>query len=139
MLLFRESIPSTWVTHVMADLLSLLVDHAHLERKAATPALNLEKYRLLFDRVHELNAVAIEEFQHYGLVHRLLQRRGIPFAEPQPSPWTKGLIRSIRNGVQGQVIDRLVVCALNEGRSCDKFQALACALAPVDPELGSFY
>ena len=47
--------------------------------QAATSALNLEKYRLLFDRVHELNAIAIEELQHFELVLGLLRRRGIPF------------------------------------------------------------
>ena len=65
MLLFREPVPTEWTGRVLADLPSVLVDHAHLERKAATSALNLEKYRLLFDRVHELNAIAIEELQHF--------------------------------------------------------------------------
>lgn len=139
MLLFREPVPADWVGRVLADLPSVLVDHAHLERKAATSALNLEKYRLLFDRVHELNAIAIEELQHFELVLGLLKRRGIPFAEPQPSPWIKGLMRAVRQGVQGQVIDHLVVCSLIEGRSCEKFQLLARALEGVDDELAVFY
>jgi len=139
MLLFREPVPTEWLGRVLADLPSVLVDHAHLERKAATSALNLEKYRVLFDRVHELNAIAIEELQHFELVLGLLKRRGIPFAEPQPSPWIKGLMRAVRQGVQGQVIDHLVVCSLIEGRSCEKFQLLARALEGVDDELAAFY
>ncbi len=139
MLLFREPIPADWSDRVLADLPAVLVDHAHLERKAATSALNLEKYRLLFDRVHELNAIAIEELQHFELVLQLLRRRGIPFSEPQPSPWIKGLMRAVRTGIQEQVIDHLVVCALIEGRSCEKFQWLGRLLEVRDPELASFY
>ncbi len=104
----------------------------------ATSALTLEKYRQL-DRVHELNAIAIEELEHFELVLALLKRRGIPFSEPQPSPWIKGLMRAVRPGIQGQVIDHLVVCALIEGRSCEKFQILARELESRDPELAAFY
>jgi tRNA 2-(methylsulfanyl)-N6-isopentenyladenosine37 hydroxylase len=139
MLLFREPIPVGWFRRVLSDLPAVLVDHAHLERKAATSALNLEKYRMLFDRVHELNAIAIEELQHFELVLKLLERRGIPFSEPQPSPWIKGLMREVRGGIQGQVIDHLVVCALIEGRSCEKFQLLAHKLEVIDAELSAFY
>jgi tRNA-(ms[2]io[6]A)-hydroxylase len=123
----------------MANLPAVLVDHAHLERKAATSALNLEKYRLLFDEVHQLNAIAIEELQHFELVLGLLRERGIPFSEPHPSPWISGLMRSIRRGVQEQVIDHLLCCALIEGRSCEKFQILARELVGIDDTLARFY
>jgi len=43
MLLFREKPPADWLPKVLANLPAVLVDHAHLERKAATSALNLEK------------------------------------------------------------------------------------------------
>ena len=139
MLLFREKFPAEWLPKVLANLPDVLVDHAHLERKAATSALNLEKYRDLFPRVEELNAIAIEELQHFRLVLELLKRRGIPFGQPYPSPWIAGLMRSVRNGQRHQVIDHLICCSLVEGRSCEKFQVLARALANVDPELSNFY
>jgi tRNA-(ms[2]io[6]A)-hydroxylase len=139
MLLFREKVPADWLPKVKANLPAVLVDHAHLERKAATSALNLEKFRQLFDRVHELNAIAIEELQHFELVLGLLRRRGIPFGEPRPSPWIRGLMRAVRSGIQGQVIDHLIACALIEARSCEKFQFLAEGLRDEDPELAAFY
>lgn len=138
-LLFRATYPADWLPRVKANLPAVLVDHAHLERKAATSALNLEKYRLLFHRVHELNAIAIEELQHFELVLRLLERRGIPFSEPRPSPWITGMMRSVRKGIQEQVIDHLICCALIEGRSCEKFQVLANELKDAEPELAGFY
>src|ERR1700742_3680984 len=139
MLLFREIVSPDWLPKVMANLPAVLVDHAHLERKAATSALNIEKYRDLYSRVEELNAIAIEELQHFQLVLDLLKRRGIPFGQPHPSPWITGLMRSIRSGQRKQVIDHLICCALVEGRSCEKFQFLATELKSIDPELAQFY
>jgi tRNA 2-(methylsulfanyl)-N6-isopentenyladenosine37 hydroxylase len=139
MLLFREKIPADWVPKVLANLPAVLVDHAHLERKAATSALNLEKHRALYDRVDELNAIAIEELQHFQLVLDLLKKRGIPFGQPYASPWIKGLMRAVRNGRQEQVIDHLICAALIEARSCEKFQVLGRELASRDEELAGFY
>jgi tRNA 2-(methylsulfanyl)-N6-isopentenyladenosine37 hydroxylase len=138
-LLFREKIPADWWPKVKANLPAVLVDHAHLERKAATTALNLEKYRDLYGHVEELNGIAIEELQHFQLVLNLLKRRGIPFSQPHPSPWITGLMRSVRNGNRHQAVDHLICCALIEGRSCEKFQFLAEALKQIDPELAGFY
>jgi tRNA 2-(methylsulfanyl)-N6-isopentenyladenosine37 hydroxylase len=139
MLLWREPIPGDWLPRVLGNLPAVLVDHAHLERKAATTAINLEKYRELFPHVGELNAIAIEELQHFQLVLDLLKRRGIPFGQPHPSPWIAGLMRSIRHGTRQQVIDHLICCAFIEGRSCEKFQLLAGALREIDPDLAQFY
>src|SRR5438876_8300202 len=139
MLLFREKVPADWLPKVLTNLPAVLVDHAHLERKAATSALNLEKYRDLYSRVEELNTIAIEELQHFQLVLDLLKRRGIPFGEPYPSPWIAGLMRAVRNGQRLQVIDHLICCALIEGRSCEKFQILARELGIIDAGLAKFY
>src|SRR4029453_16963436 len=135
MLLFREKPPSEWLPKVLSNLPAVLVDHAHLERKAATTALNLEKYRDLYPMVEQLNAIAIEELQHFQLVLDLLKRRGIPFGQPYPSPWITGLMKSVRNGQRHQAIDHLICCSLIEGRSCEKFQFLAVELKNIDSEL----
>src|SRR3954469_8439328 len=102
MLLFREKIPPDWLPKVLANLPAVLVDHAHLERKAATTALNLEKYRDLYGCVEELNAIAIEELQHFQLVLGLLKNRGIPFGQARPSPWISGLMHAVRKGTRPQ-------------------------------------
>ena len=139
MLLFREKVPADWLPKVLANLPAVLVDHAHLERKAATTALNLEKYRDLYERVGELNAIAIEELQHFQLVLNLLKARGIAFGQPYPSKWITGLMRSIRNGQRHQAVNHLICCAFIEGRSCEKFQILALELRGIDAELAEFY
>ncbi|MFM2081525.1 MAG: hypothetical protein RL380_216 [Verrucomicrobiota bacterium] len=139
MLLFREKFPADWLPRVIDHLPAVLVDHAHLERKAATTAINLEKYHELFPHVEALNAIAIEELQHFQLVLNLLKARGIPFGPPQPSPWIKGLMRAVRKGQRHQAVDHLICGSLIEGRSCEKFQVLADALKTRDPELAAFY
>jgi tRNA-(ms[2]io[6]A)-hydroxylase len=139
MLLWREKLPADWLPKVRNNLPAVLVDHAYLERKAATTALNLEKYVELFDRVSELNAIAIEELQHFELVLRLLRERNIPFGGAQRSPWISGMMSAIRKGRRHQVIDHLIVCALIEGRSCEKFQILAEGVRDLDAPLADFY
>src|SRR5437879_8576143 len=102
MLLFREKVPADWLPKVLDNLPAVLVDHAHLERKAATSALNLEKYRDLYQSVAALNTIAIEELQHFQLVLDLLQRRGISFSQPFTSPWITGLMPGVPNGQRTQ-------------------------------------
>jgi tRNA-(ms[2]io[6]A)-hydroxylase len=139
MLLWRKKIPETWLPKVRSDLAAVLIDHAHLERKAATSALNLEKYVELHGNLSELNAIAIEELQHFELVLQLLRERRIPFASPQRSPWISGMMNAVRKGRRHQVIDHLIVCSLIEGRSCEKFQILAEGVRDLDSRLADFY
>jgi tRNA-(ms[2]io[6]A)-hydroxylase len=139
MLLWREKLPDSWLPKVRSRLPAVLVDHAHLERKAATTALNLEKYQELFPHVRELNAIAIEELQHFEQVLVLLEERGIPFGQPIRSPWISAMMAAVRKGRREQVIDHLMVCALIEGRSCEKFQILAEGVRDLDPKLADFY
>ena len=139
MLLWHQKIPETWIEQVRANLPAVLVDHAHLERKAATAALNMEKYVELFDQVSVLNSIAIEELQHFELVLGLLRQRGIAFGPPKRSPWISGMMHALRKGRAHQAIDHLVICALIEARSCEKFQILSRELRDLDPELAKFY
>jgi tRNA 2-(methylsulfanyl)-N6-isopentenyladenosine37 hydroxylase len=139
MLMFRATVPHDWAESIRRHIPEVLLDHAHLERKAATSALSLEKYRDLYSRVEELNAIALEELQHFQLVCNLLRQRGIPYGPPRASPWISGLMRGVRPGHRFQVIDHLICCSLVEGRSCEKFQLLARFLESSDPELAAFY
>ena len=139
MLMLRAKPPESWLPKIIANLGAVLVDHAHLERKAAKSALSLQRYQQLAGRLGELTAIAIEEVEHFNLVLKLLDERGIPFGQAISSPWIAGIMNTVRKGRNEQVIDHLLCAAMIEGRSCEKFQILAEALVTVDAPLDKFY
>jgi len=120
----------------MADLPTLLEDHCQCELKAASNALamigrNPEKEALV-DRMQRL---AKEELQHYAQIRELMAEREIPHRRPQSSPYLAGLQAAKRGGSYA-LMDLLVVSAIVEARSCERFVVLAGALLEtrVDPE-----
>ena len=80
----------------------------------------------------DMNAIAIEELQHFDQVLDLLASRSWPLLAPMRSPWISGMMSEVRKGRRHQVIDHLVVCSLIEGRSCEKFQILAEGVRDLD-------
>ena len=139
MLMLRAKPPETWHIKVMANLDQVLVDHAHLERKAAQSALKLQRYVELTNSLNVLTDIAIEELEHFNLVLKLLKQRGIFFGKAISSPWISGMMSAVRKGLNEQVIDHLICAAMIEGRSCEKFQILSNLLRNVDDYLSGFY
>lgn len=129
-----------WAAYALAHLDEVLVDHGHLERKAAGTAV-----RLLFqypDRAAlqaPLSALAREELAHFEGVLEQLARRGVAFGRQQPSSYAGRLRAEARSRDPERLIDTLLCCALIESRSCERLGLLAEALARVDPELAHFY
>jgi len=127
-----------WVETALSDIDELLLDHAHCERKAAGMAL-----RLMFrypDRpfLHDpLSRLAREELAHYEEVLRALAARGGSIRRQRPSPYAGRLYHCVRSAEPERLVDTLLVCALIEARSCERFQLLADAID--DPGLRSLY
>ena len=139
MLMLRAKPPESWLPKIIANLGAVLLDHAHLERKAAKSALSLQRYQQLAGRLGERTAIAIEELEHFHSVLKLLTEREIPFGKAISSPWISGIMNTVRKGRNEQVIDHLLCAAMIEGRSCEKFQILAESLVSVDAPLAKFY
>ena len=110
-----------------------------MERKAAQSALKLQRYQQLADSLPKLTEIAIEELEHFNLVLKILDDRGMALGQAISSPWISGMMNSVRKGRNEQVIDHLHCAAMIEGRSCEKFQLLSEALRPVDAHLAKFY
>ena len=68
MLMLRSKPPESWLSKVLANLDAVLVDHAHLERKAAQSALKLQRYQQLAGSLPELTEIAIEELEHFNFM-----------------------------------------------------------------------
>ena len=124
----------------MADPISLLIDHAFLEKKAATNALELLTRwpnDWLEGWVEAMTAVARDEVSHLNQVTRLLARKGGRLDRFHKNPYANSLRELVRKGEPTELLDRLLVAALIEARSSERFSVLASASE--DDELASFY
>lgn len=124
----HSTTPLAWARAVLADPLALLVDHAFLEKKAANNALELMT-RWPGDWVpgwaETMTAVARDEAAHLAQVTRCITRRGGRLARVHKNPYANELRLLVRKGGTGETVDRLLVAALIEARSCERFGVLA--------------
>lgn len=118
----------------------LLLEQAHLEKKAAAAAVAF-LFRLPVDAAAQrrLSRLAREELVHFERTLRLLQARGIAFAAQAPSAYAERLKRAIARDLPQRLVDELLVAAIIEARSHERMQLLAAACADLDPELAAFY
>ena len=132
--------PAEWGRAVLAEPVRLLTDHAFLEKKAATNALELLTRwpgDWLPGWVETMTAVARDETAHLAQVTRILLRRGGRLDRVHKNPYANSLRLLVRKGDPAEILDRLLVSALIEVRSCERFAVLAAASA--DAELAGFY
>jgi len=129
--------PSAWVDAALADLDTLLIDHANCEKKAAATAMHL-LYRHVdkSDLLVTMARLAREELLHFQQVVNLLDERGVVYRRLSPSRYAAGLREHIRHEEQGGLLDILLIGALVEARSCERFARLVPAL---DDGLARFY
>jgi tRNA-(ms[2]io[6]A)-hydroxylase len=135
--LASDSSPA-WLAAALSDVDTLLLDHAHCEKKAASTAIGLIfRYPEAPGLVEALSPLAREELEHLELVVALLRRRGLPFTHLQPSEYAGLLMRAVRRGEPERLFDTLLCCSLIEARSCERMKLLSESLP--DPELAAFY
>jgi tRNA-(ms[2]io[6]A)-hydroxylase len=128
----RTRTDASWAPYVLATPLALLDDHAHLERKAAANALELLQRWPGPDPgppeawTRALSAIARDETDHLRDVLALLSRRGGGISRVHGNPYASALRALVRTGTgPDEVVDRLLVSALIEARSCERFERLA--------------
>ena len=132
--------PIEWGRAVLADPISLLIDHAFLERKAANNAMELLTRwpnDWIEGWVETMAGVARDETAHLAQVMRLLLDRGGRLDRTHKNSYANSLRLLVRKGEPAEVLDRLLVSALIEVRSCERFAVLAAASE--DSELALFY
>ena len=128
----------TWVERALSDVDTILLDHAHCEKKAASTAINLIfRYQHRPELMVPLSELAREELEHFEMVISLLKARGIAFKPLAPSPYAKRLRSAARDKDPERLLDILLCCAIIEGRSCERMKILSENLA--DQELCEFY
>lgn len=140
MLQLRYDTPRAWCEVARRDVEALLVDHAHLEKKAAGTAVTL---LFRYPAEHRLQAplaeLAREELEHFGVVLAELERRGWSLRRQRASAYAGRLHRAVRAGERERLLDTLLVAALIEARSCERFTLLADDFAERDSALAELY
>lgn len=131
----------SWVDAVEGDLDRMLRDHAHCELKAAQSALSLVARFAgeVPELVAPLLALAHEETEHFDQVHQHIQARGGVMSLPDSDLYVAALRKAASRdlGDRPVLLDRLLVSALVEARSCERFKLLAERLK--DATLRNFY
>ena len=117
-----------------------LVDHAYCEQKAASSCIslivNFYEFRELVDM---LTPVVAEEWNHFERVMEQIRKRGFQFGKPRKDEYVIKLSGFVKKGGSraDQLVEYLLMNALIEARSCERFKLLSKNLE--DEELKKFY
>lgn len=129
--------PDQWIQNALDNQSLLLLDHANCEKKAASTAINLMfRYVGDFDMMHKMSRLAREELRHYEQVMQIMEKRNIAYEQITPGRYAGGLRKIVRTHEPARYIDTLIIGAIIEARSCERFAKLAPYL---DEELQTFY
>lgn len=146
--MFCLKVPSDphWAKEASKRFDAVLVDHAHCEMKAASNAMSLAtRYPRNLTMVRALTDLAKEELDHFQRVLDFLERRNLELSTPEVDEYAAELRKAMKSvppaGLpESKLVDRLLVGALIEARSCERFKLLLEEIAAEDdPELHAFY
>ena len=129
-----------WVNLAEKSLEEILTDHAYCEQKAATSCISLiQRYPEKEELVNELSPIVTEEWGHFRLVLQELHKRKLKLGKQRKDEYVNKLLQfEIKGGKEDErLLDKLLICALIEARSCERFKRLSEGLD--DEYLKNFY
>lgn len=129
-----------WVNIAEMNIEDILVDHAYCEQKAASSCISLIiNFHEFHQLVDMLTPVVAEEWGHFERVLEQIRKRGFVFGKPRKDEYVVKLLEFVRKGGSrvDQLVEHLLMNALIEARSCERFKILSKHLS--DQELKNFY
>ncbi len=129
-----------WATLVEESIQDILTDHAYCEQKAASQCISLivlyPDKKLL---VEKLSPIVTEEWGHFRMVLKELEKRSLELGWPRKDEYVTQLSSFMNKGGRRHevLLEKLLVCALIEARSCERFRLLSENIK--DDELKDFY
>lgn len=133
----KSPTPTKWLETAISQLDILLVDHALCEKKAASSAISLmHRYYNRSVLVKKMSRLAREELKHYELVLAIINRRGLHYQNLPPSSYVNHMRQYVRSTEPEKLVDELIIGAIIEARSCERFSLL---IPHLDEELAAFY
>jgi len=129
-----------WVNLAEKSLEEILTDHAYCEQKAATACISLiQQFPDKKELVRELAPVVAEEWQHFRSVISRLDAHDLQLGFQRKDEYVNGLMKFQKKGGSrdDRLVERLLVCALIEARSCERFRLMS--LHFEDEDMRAFY
>ena len=138
MLCLKVSSQPKWIENAQIDLHRILVDHAHCEKKAAANGMALiNRYPDRDVLVRHMFDLVEEEMEHFRYVYDMIRERGGELKRDPGDPYAQALHKLIRKNEPQRMLDHLLVAALIEARSCERFRILSEHIP--DQEMAEFY
>ena len=129
-----------WVNIVAKNIEDILTDHAYCEQKAASAAISfIVGFPDYTELVSEMSDLAQEEMSHFKMVHDIMKEKGLTLGRERKDLYVNKLRFYFPKGGSRleSLINRLLVAALVEARSCERFRLLSEELE--DKKLAKFY
>lgn len=117
-----------WANLAEMTLEDILTDHAYCEQKAATSCISLiQFYPEKTELVKALAPIVTEEWGHFRLVLAELEKRGLTLGRQRKDDYVNALLQFEKKGGsrEDRLLERLLICALIEARSCERFRLLS--------------
>ena len=134
--------PQAWLDQAVNHLDILLIDHAHCEKKAASTALHLMfRYVDQPELLEKMSQLAREELLHFEQVLGFMKEKGVQYDHMTASHYAQRLRQHVRKEEPSRLIDVLIIGAIIEARSCERFASLADRFEQDDvhPDLVKYY
>lgn len=117
-----------WTDLAAVSLEEVLADHAFCEQKAATQCISLiQRYPDKPELVAALAPVVTEEWGHFRMVFSEMQKRGFSLGRQRKDEYVNGLLQKEPKHIPAEekLLHKLLLCALIEARSCERFRLLS--------------
>ncbi len=126
MLCLKNKTNPEWIKVALDNLPSVIMDHAHCEKKAAGTGMSL--LSTYFDKKEislSMSDLVEEEIGHYRLVIRILEKMNLTLGRDEGDEYAKNLLSFVNKNEPLRMLDRLLTAGIIEARSCERLQILA--------------
>lgn len=126
MLCLKNKTNPEWIKAAMNNLPSVIMDHAHCEKKAAGTGMSL--LSTYFDKIEislTMSDLVEEEIGHYRSVINILGKMNLTLGRDEGDEYAKKLLSFVNKNEPLRMLDRLLTAGIIEARSCERLQILA--------------
>lgn len=134
MLCLKNETNPEWIAVASKHLIDIMIDHAHCEKKAAANGMSMiQRYPEKDDLVRDMIDLINEEMSHFDFIVREIHKRGVSLTRDKGDRYAQMLTQLTRKQEPHRLLDLLLIDAIIEARSCERFSILSkCEDIPAD-------